>query len=65
MKRPRFEGPPSDAARARVAKLLAGEAPVVLDPKEAAGSVAQTGHFYPKRKKPAEVAAPKPPAKRR
>ena len=64
MRRPRFDGPPSDAARARVAKLLAGEAPVVLDPAEAAGSVAQTGHFYPKRKKP-EAAAAKPPSKRR
>jgi hypothetical protein len=60
MKRPRFEGPPSDAARARVAKLLAGEAPIVLDATEAAGSVAQSGNFYPKRKKPT-VEPAKPP----
>jgi hypothetical protein len=64
MRRPRFEGPPSDAARARVAKLLAGEAPLVLDATEAAGSVAQTGHFYPKRKKPPVVAG-KPPRPKR
>lgn len=64
MRRPRFEGPPSEAARARVAKLLAGEAPVVLDATEAAGSVAQSGNFYPKRKKP-PVVAEKPPKKRR
>ncbi len=60
MKRPRFEGPPSEAARARVAKLLAGEAPIVLDATEAAGSVAQAGNFYPKRKKPPTPAG-KPP----
>ncbi len=59
MRRPRFDGPPSDAARARVAKLLAGEAPVVLDATEAAGSAAQSGNFYPKRKKP-PVAAKTP-----
>ncbi len=64
MRRPRFEGPPADAARARVAKLLAGEAPVVLDATEAAGSVAQSGNFYPKRKKPPAV-ADKPPKKGR
>ncbi len=64
MRRPRFEGPPTDAARARVAKLLAGEAPIVLDAKEAAGSAAQSGHFYPKRKE--RPAAPaKPPKARR
>jgi hypothetical protein len=61
MKRPRFDGPPSDAARARVAKLLAGEAPIVLDATEAAGSAAQAGHFYPKRAK--APAAPAKPAK--
>lgn len=61
MKRPRFEGPPSDAARARVAKLLAGEAPIVLDATEAAGSVAQSGNFYPKRTKKPPVVAGKPP----
>ena len=61
MRRPRFEGPPSEAARARVAKLLAGEAPIVLDATEAAGSVAQSGNFYPKRKKP--PVAPGKPAK--
>ncbi len=60
MRRPRFEGPPSEAARARVAKLLAGEAPIVLDAEEAAGSAAQSGHFYPKRKTP-PVLPGKPP----
>ena len=64
MRRPRFEGPPSEAARARVAKLLAGGAPIVLDPAEAAGSVAQTGHFYPKRKKPPVVPGKPPKAAR-
>ncbi len=52
--------PASAAARARVAKLLAGEAPVVLDAVEAAGSVAQPPGFYLKRKK--ELVVPgKPP----
>jgi hypothetical protein len=59
MRRPRFDGPPSDAARARVAKLLKGEAPIVLDATEAAGSEAQSGNLYPKRKKP-PVAAKTP-----
>jgi hypothetical protein len=62
-KRGRFDGPPSDAARARVAKHLAGEAPLVLDPVEAAGSRAvspQAGNFY--RRKEAAAGAAKPPA---
>jgi hypothetical protein len=52
--------PASAAARARVAKLLAGGAPVVLDAVEAAGSIAQPPGFYLKRKKAAEVPG-KPP----
>ena len=65
-RRSRFDGPPSDAARARVAKHLAGEAPLVLDPVEAAGSVAvspQAGNFHRKKAavadKPAPVAVPR------